>query len=349
MERTLTKKKVAIYMAIPLALRSIILVLRWLLATNLVDKFTEYQQTKQVQLINNIIYLGCSVITFALIMLFGYLLTKNRKKALIFTGSAFFGVQVANIGSSLINRICDVLTNMKVLETQTATVVNIVCGLAFVVVDVAIGVLVFTAIEGMNDKYTAPENPMTLRHARIRFIIAYVIMFAISNVVVSAPSYLYGILLDSVEAFDSLQGGYLMSAISAVASFISTVISFAIVYLAGYKKNKNHNEGIRLYSALSLATPLTSFVSLFISVVASALVLILTPVVPAGTDYMAVAEEQMMASSKILQITNTVSLITVPLVVVLSLWALKLYFDNKTVTVEAEPELQADTAGEIAQ
>ena len=281
-------------------------------------------------------------------MLFGYLLTKNRKKALIFTGSAFFGVQVANIGSSLINSICGVLTNMKVLETQTASVVNTVCDLAFVVADVVIGVLVFTAIEGMNDKYTAPENPMTLRHARIRFIIAYVIMFALSNAVVSAPAYLYS-MLNSVEAIDSLQGGYFMSAISVVASFLSTVIAFAVVYIAGYKKNKNHNEGIRLYSALSLATPLTSFVSLFISVVSSALVLVLTPVVPAGTDYMAVAEEQLMASAKIYQITNTVSLITVPLVVVISLWALKLYFDNKTVTVEAEPELQADTSEEIAQ
>ena len=55
------------------------------------------------------------------------------------------------------------------------------------------------------------------------------------------------------------------------------------------------------------------------------------------------------SSAKILQITNTVSLITIPLVVGLSLWALKLYFDNKTVTVEAEPKLQADTAEENAQ
>lgn len=335
-ETTLTKNKVALYMAIPLALRGIIELVRGLIYNGLSEGFVDFQQTKQLNLIGNAMNLGTVLITAALMVLFGYLLTKDKRKTVIFTASAFFGIHAASLIASLVQTIITVILDFTANAGSVAAswIIDVV-SLLVIIAQVAFATIAFTAIEGINEKFSNTDCSMTLSQARKRYIISYIVAYAVSYVLVNGPVYIRAWLN---IGFDSVQMNNIYSAAITVLNWISTVLSFVIVYAFGYKASKNHTDGIKLYSARAFASFLTSIFSAIINTVATALVLFITPVVPAGTTAMDVDPEQFNLRSQILQISYIVNVVVMIAALVIGFVMLKLYFTNNRAAALTEAD-----------
>lgn len=222
----------------------------------MVDGLLDGDALTKAQMISRLGSIGINVITLILVVGAGYLLTKDKKKTVMYVGSVYFGMNVTALFTKLVTEISRSLYSLTVRPYIVSTAVGIINYL-LVAVSIFTAYFAFTAMEGINSNFpsqSADTSVMTVSRARKRYLAAYVI----SSVIVAAFSTIPAFIFSVLDADGMTTAGSTFSVVSGLMSWLSMVITFVIVYYTGYKPARSHVEAMCFHSAIALQEPVTS-------------------------------------------------------------------------------------------
>ena len=206
-----------------------------------------------------------NIVTIAAIIFVGKKLTGNKIGTIRFLGCYYFGAAVGTLFSSLVSNVFQYLTTYFISPTTGTTIIYI-SNIISLVPAVFAAYMAFTALEGINEKIPSHPLNVPLSKVRINFIVTFIISVVVSSCVSSVPVYLRGLINPDPDTFVSdalLFAGYL-------AKWLSNVIVFAVVYIAGYRMAKSHYGAISFYiPASALSVPVTGIISGISSIIVS--------------------------------------------------------------------------------
>lgn len=308
----------------------------------MVDGLLDGDALTKAQMISRLGSIGINVITLILVVGAGYLLTKDKKKTVMYVGSVYFGMNVTALFTKLVTEISRSLYSLTVRPYIVSTAVGIINYL-LVAVSIFTAYFAFTAMEGINSKFpsqSADTSVMTVSRARKRYLAAYVI----SSVIVAAFSTIPAFIFSVLDADGMTTAGSTFSVVSSVMSWLSVVTGFAIMYYAGYKPAKSHVEAITFCSAIALQQPVTSILAGALSIILTAISASYNPGIVAGAAGNAYTYSMMstIGNGVIFNIGFVVE-------IALCMYALKLFFTKKAeapVLYEAATDTEASVAEE---
>lgn len=254
MEQTINKKKTGLFIAIVVIAEYLLrfCVFSTTLTAMPLNDASDYEK---FNMISRIISLCITAVTIILTFVIGYVLTKDKKKTVIFAGSVYFGKNAANLIASLISAVANSLSYSGVLGASDMSTVISTGEVLVIPLIVAMAYFAFTAFEGTNPKLEGSlgSSEMLLSKARKRLIVAYLIAAAVSGVLTSAPSFVFAFVNIDMEY------SYIMSIISLATKWLGTVLSFLIIYFAGYKPYKSHCDAMAFLSSESISIAISGF------------------------------------------------------------------------------------------
>lgn len=273
------------------------------------------------------------IITIAAIIIAGKKLTGSKTGTIRFLGSYYFGAAVGTLFSSLVSNVFQYLSTYFISPTTGSTIITISSVLSLVPAVFA-AYIAFTALEGINEKIPAHPLNVSLSKARIIFIVTFIISAVVSSVVSSVPGYLRVFINPEPDTFVSdalLFAGYL-------TKWLSNVIVFAVVYIAGYRMAKSHFGAISFYiPANALSVPVTGIIVGITSIIVSFL---------RYSDYLKIAEavnddmkyEIMSGNTTVMTVIATAGTVISAVVgFIVCYKAFSMFYTNKA---ENTPELQ---------
>lgn len=205
-----------------------------------------------------------NIITIVLIIVVGKKLTGNKIGTIQFFGCYYFGSAVGTLFSSLVSNIVIYLAADGMILGDTYSTIITVSSILWLVPSILASYMTFTALEGLNDRIPAHSVNVSLSKARITFIIAFIVSAVVSSVVGSLPDYLRAFINPEPDTFASdalIFSGYL-------AKWLTNVIAFVVVYIAGYRMAKSHYGAISFYiPASALSVPVTGIISGILSII----------------------------------------------------------------------------------
>lgn len=269
--RTLTKKAIVIwYAAIFISGR----ILSGLFNTVIVSHLAGfYQNTIDVNLYSYYSSVFTSVgnflvniITIVLIIVIGKKLTGNKIGTVQFFGCYYFGSVLETLFSSFVSNIVKYLAADGMIFGDTYSTILTVNGILWIIPSIFAAYMAFTAFEGINDKIPVHPVNVSLSKAKIIFIITFIVSAVAASGVESLPNYLLALIYPEAGSFASdalIFSGYL-------AKWLSNVIAFAIVYIAGYITTKSHYGAINFYlPATAFSVPVTAVIGNISSIIVS--------------------------------------------------------------------------------
>lgn len=268
--RTLTKKTAAIYFAVIFLLNKILSAISDVIVMSLFDGFYENMSDSALasyysSALTSVGSFIVNIITIASIIIVGKKLTGNKIGTIRFLGSYYFGAAVGTLFSSLVSNVFQYLATYFISPTTGSTIITVSSILCLVPAILA-AYMAFTALEGLNDRIPSHPVNISLSKARITFIITFIISAVVSGVVSSLPSLLMALINPGRDSFVSdvlIFSGYL-------AKWLTNVIVFAVVYIAGYRTTKTHFGAISFYiPASALSVPVTGIISGISSIIVS--------------------------------------------------------------------------------
>lgn len=267
---TISKKIIAIYFAVIFLLNRILSGISNVIVMSRFDGFYEnmtdsalasYYSSALMSVGSFIV----NIITIASIIVAGKKLTGNRIGTIRFLGCYYFGAAVGTLFSSLVNNVFQYLMRHVISPTTGSTIINISSILCLVPAILA-AYMTFTAFEGLNDRIPAHPLNVSLSKARINFVITFIISAVVSGVVSSLPNFVMALTIPESGSFASealIFSGYLVK-------WLTNVIAFAVVYIAGYITTKSHYGAISFYiPANALSVPVTGIISGISSIIVS--------------------------------------------------------------------------------
>ena len=334
--RTLTKKAIVIWYAAIFISGRILSGLFNAVIMSLLAGF--YQNTSDVTLYSYYSSIFTSVesflvniITIVLIIVIGKKLTGNKIGTVQFFGCYYFGSAVGTLFSSLVSNIVKYLAVDGKIFGDTYSTILTVNGILWLIPSILASYMAFTAFEGINDKIPAHPVNVPLSKARIAFIITFIVSVVAASGVESLPNYLLALINPESGSFASdalIFSGYL-------AKWLSNVIAFAVVYIAGYRMAKSHYGAISFYiPASALSVPVTAVIGNISSVIVNALKYsdMLKAVENGGADHL--------SSTMYYSYTGYVSIVSTVLTIVvsfvISFKALSLFYKKKTESIPVE-------------
>ncbi len=189
-----------------------------------------------------------NIITIASIIIAGKKLTGNKIGTIRFLGCYYFGAAVGTLFSSLVSNVLQYLMIRIISSSTVSTIINISSVLSLVPAILA-AYMAFTAFEGINDKIPVHPVNVSLSKARSIFIITFIISAVVGGYAESLPSLVMALTNPEPGSFVSetlIFAGYFVK-------WLINVITFSIVYIAGYRTTKSH------YGAINFYLPATAF------------------------------------------------------------------------------------------
>lgn len=259
--RTLTKKTVAIYFAVAVALNKAFTLIGNYIVFGLFDTVYEELEGSALSgyystLLSSIATLVINILTIGALIILGNKLTKNKIRTILFVGCYYFGAAVAGLFSSFVTNICQYLMIHFIPASTGSTIINI-CMFIILIPAIYASYMAFTALEGVNEKIPAHPMTISLSQARVRYVISFVVAGLIGGGIVSVPNLLMALINPDSGTFLS----YALIFFGYFAKWLTVVIGFAVVYLIGYKSTKSHFGAISFYlPADALAVPVTTLI-----------------------------------------------------------------------------------------
>lgn len=287
--RTLTKKTAAIYFAVIFLLNKILSAISDVIVMSRYDGIFEDMADSAIAsyyrpALMSVANLLINIVTIAAIIIAGKKLTGNKIGTIRFLGCYYFGAAVGTLFSSLVNNVFQYLMRFVISPTTGSTIITVSSILCLVPAILAAS-MAFTAFEGLNDKIPAHPLNVSLSKARIIFIVTFILTLVVSSAVGTLPNYLMALIMPESGSFASkalIFSGYL-------AKWLTNVIAFAIVYIAGYITTKSHYGAINFYlPASAFSVPVTAVIGNISSVIVTALKYsdMLKVVENGGADYL---------------------------------------------------------------
>lgn len=322
------KKKAGIFAAVIILADSLIrsvvnMLLSHFTATGNID-ITAAEGYKTV---NQLVGLGLSVFSIVFIFLLSYVFTKDKKKTVVFAGSIYFGKRAAGLIISLVSTVADCLSYTALINPGTSSAINTIGNIIALPIMIAAAYFAFTAFEGINSKLEGSlgKSGMLLKEAKKRYIIAYILAGIVAGVLSSAPAMIFAL----ANYYDNN-----ITLISQIIAWLGSVISFIILYRAGYKPYESHIDGMSFISVSGIAGAVSS---LIISAV-------MLPVSTLMTS--AISSENFGLVGILSAITSAASLIAVVVEILLIIYVIKFFFAETEISLFAEDIPESVTESE---
>lgn len=333
--RTLTKKTAAIYFAVIFLLNKILSAISNVIVMSRYDGIFEDMADSAIasyysSALMSVANLLINIVTIAAIIIAGKKLTGNKIGTIRFLGCYYFGAAVGTLFSSLISNVFQYLMRFVISPTTGSTIITVSSILCLVPAILA-AYMAFTAFEGLNDKITAHPLNVSLSKARIIFIVTFILTLVVSSAVGTLPNYLMALIMPESGSFASnalIFSGYL-------AKWLTNVIAFAIVYIAGYITTKSHYGAINFYlPANAFSVPVTAVIGNISSVIVTALKYsdMLKVVENGGADYLS----STMYSGYIGYISMASTVLTLVVSFAICFKAFSMFYKKKTEVAPVE-------------
>lgn len=274
-ENTTNKRKVGIFTAVSLLISYGAGILANIISTAFPADSGAVENLAMYSLTNDILSYIVSVITLAVFLIMGYILTKDKKKTIIFAGALCFGRNAVSILSSLISDIFELVTAHGSASASDVANLQSVINIILCPLVILIAYFVYTAFEGINSKlsqHSLEKSEMTLSRARKRYL-AYSIIGGIAIGAVSS-GITYLIHYFAMNNYNP-EDGYISLDLTITASAISWLSNSALLvltYVAGYKPFKNHVDAMAFIGVDGLASIIVGVFSRLIHIIYSYIV-----------------------------------------------------------------------------
>lgn len=274
-ENTTNKRKVGIFTAVSLLISYGAGILANIISAAFPADSGAIENLAMYNLINDIPSYIASVITLAVFLIMGYILTKDKKKTVIFAGALCFGRNAVSILNSLIVRIAKIVIAYDSASAYDIADLQPVINIALSPLVIFAAYFAYTCFEGINTKLSGQSlenSQMTLSRARKRYL-AYSIIGGIAiGAVSSGINYLinYFAMYDFNPAEDVISFDFTISA-SAI-SWLSNSALIVLTYIAGYKPFKNHVDAMAFIGVDGLASIIVGLFSRLIHIIYSYIV-----------------------------------------------------------------------------
>lgn len=241
-EKIINKKKIAIFASVAIIISYIFTALSNVTISYLLADYGNSMTKERLQLFESCSGLAVNLLTLSAFLILGHILTKDKRKTFIFAGSMYFGKRVVAIASSPITSILKVLMHAGKLYSGTYSQSISIISIAFIPVIILVAYTFYTALTGVNGKISGSldTTELTLSRARKRYLCYVLTGAVIGGVITSAPSLVYVYMGHETSSFLST----LAPALTELTSWLSSVISLALLFLAGYKAYKSLTDGI---------------------------------------------------------------------------------------------------------
>lgn len=267
------------------------------------------ENTTVYSIILRCISIGVALFSIIVTFVAGYIFTKDKRKTVVFAGSVFLGENAAGLVLSLLKNASEVLLTIGVMSPFAMSTAATVLDIAFIPVIIALAYFVFAAFQGITSTSGKglDGSELLLSRARTRYIAAFIIGIVVSGVISSAISFVF-----SIADFDYM-GKYLASA-SAFIGWVGSVLSFVIMYLAGYRPYRSHIDALAFVSVSATSGKVSALIS-------SALLIPQVLIMESGNQIVNSETALLLAG-----VSTAVSAVSVIVTVALSMLLLKFYF-----------------------
>lgn len=255
-EKIINKRKIAIFASVAIIISYIFTALSNVTISYLLADYGNSMTKELLQLFESCTGIADNLLTLSAFLILGHILTKDKRKTFIFAGSMYFGKRVVAIASSLITSTLKVLMHAGKLYSGTYAQSISIISIAFIPVIILVAYTFYTALTGVNGKISGSldTTELTLSRARKRYLCYILIGAVITGVITSTPSLVYVYMGHETSSFLST----LTTALTELTSWLSSVISLALLFLAGYKAYKSLTDGVAFGVNSGIASGISS-------------------------------------------------------------------------------------------
>lgn len=256
-ENMINKRKIAVFSAVAIIISYGINALLNVVTAQFTSSHQESMTSELYQLFTYCSGLVSGVLTLAVFLIVGYILTRDKRKTFIFAGSMYLGKQSVAIITSLISTVLHSLMYAGVLTSTDSSRAVFAADLLFVPLDIFVAYFIYTALEGVNRKFDGglEKTEMTLPRARTRYIVYALIGSVVVGVLGTAPN-----LIISLVSLDTI-GSVWITVISRLATWLSNTLSLAILFFAGYKAYNSVIDGMAFGVCSGVAGGMTGVIT----------------------------------------------------------------------------------------
>ncbi len=271
------------------------------------------------KIINQIVNICLSVFSIFLILFASYIFTKDKRKTVILAGSIYFGKCAAGLVSSLISTVADCLTYTAVLYERHRSFILSAGHIITIPLIIAVAYFVFTAFEGINPKLETNlgSSEMLLPRAKKRYVVTYIIVAIITSVLTSVSTII-------IPYFSSYDNSAVIPVLTKVSSWLSGIISFTIIYYAGYNPYRNHIDGMSFVCVSEITGAISG---LLINIAMLPFNFFLTSLQSSGNYTVALIFSGIAGAS---------ALITLAIDIILIIYMLRFFFEKSKISLFAE-------------
>ena len=268
-----------------------------------------------------------AVVMLSLFFMLGKKLTKDNRKAVLFMGAIYFGAEIVNIFTVYLTVARDLLPALGYFTETTVLILTSVIPVITIPLTALAANLAFTAFEGLHPKLDGKcldNSQMYLSRARSRYVGYEIVGGFVVGLISSMPLFIAGIL--TADNFDES----LLENIVLIASAFGGLMSFVIMYYAGYKPYKNHIDGIAFIACSNLGGNIGIIFS-------NILYFIQNSIFPTNTTEL-IEEASTLESIGTLASSTAFSGISVFIPLVVTVLLMKYFFSNTRITLFSEDE-----------
>lgn len=194
-----------------------------------------------------------AVVMLSLFFMLGKKLTKDNRKAVLFMGAIYFGAEIVNIFTVYLTVARDLLPALGYFTETTVLILTSVIPVITIPLTALAANFAFTAFEGLHPKLSGnrlDNSQMSLSRAKSRYVGYELIGGFVVGLISSIPLFIAGFLM--ADNFTSDNNETLLENIVLISGTFAGTMSFAVMYLAGYKPYKNHIDGIAFIACSNL-------------------------------------------------------------------------------------------------
>lgn len=251
MEENMTyQKRTKIFLSVAV----IVYTLLYFLLSMLTENIDYKNPTLSSELMLRLPSIAVTVITLTMFFLMGKKLTDDKRKAMIFMASIYFGSNVVNAVTKFFSCGVEAAITLSYLKPDALASSAVVIELIEIPFTVIAAYYAFTAFEGLNSKLggeSLEQSQMPLSRARIRYF-AYELIGGIAiSIFSTVPT-----LLISFFAMESIytNDNYSFIVIATqVASVFTVSADLVLIYIAGYRPFRSRIDAMAFVACSGLS------------------------------------------------------------------------------------------------
>ncbi len=234
---------------------------------NFLTKDIDYKNpTLSSELMLRLPSIAVTIITLTLFFFMGKKLTDDKRKAIIFMGSVYFGINVVNAVTEFLSCGVEAAITLGYLEPGMLALSAVVISIIEIPFAVIAAYYAFAAFEGLNSKLggeSLEQSQMPLSRARTRYCAYEIIGGIVIGILSTLPAFIISFfVMESVYTNDS--DSFIVITTQFVSAF-GSFASFIIIYIAGYRPFGSRTDAMAFVACSGLSSEISRiFVNLLL-------------------------------------------------------------------------------------